>query len=75
MKLDVYAVKQSESNLSFYPNTSKVENIMLLLLPHLTTHQNWYDSRFGRLDVLYAKINHFYLLLPLDPYFLLPVLQ
>ena len=43
-------------SLSCYPNTSKVENITLSLLPPLTTRQNWYDTHSDRLYVLHAII-------------------
>ena len=63
MKLDVYVVEQSMSNLSFILSQHKQgRKYYALTSSPLTTCQNWYDTRSDRLDVLHAIINKVVLL-------------
>ena len=63
MKLDVYVVEQSMSNLSFILSQHKQgRKYYALASSPLTTCQNWYDTRSDRLDVLHAIINKVVLL-------------
>ena len=60
MKLDVYVVEQSMSNLSFILSQHKHgRKYYALASSPLTTCQNWYDTRSDRLDVLHATMKHF----------------
>ena len=60
IELDVYAEKQSTSNLSFIlPQLKQGRKYYALASSPLTTHQNWYDTRSDRLDVLHAVMNRF----------------